>query len=108
MADAVLSAIEQANRWKSTPLPKWKVKMDSTHSEGSTIGKSNRKIGKYGKQSVCHRRPKSKIMRYLMDGKEKVLICSRTDYICGDEKLPRQHRSIPEKICAGNLQKNHG
>lgn len=62
--------------------------MDSTHSEGSTIGKSDWEIGKYSKQSVCHRRPKSKIMRYLMNGEEKVLVCSCTDYIGGDEKLP--------------------
>lgn len=41
-----------------------------------------------------------------MDRHEQVLVCRGADQVRGGQKLPRQHRRIPEEVGAGNLHQD--
>lgn len=63
--------------------------------EGSTVRKPDRKVCKYGENTVEERRSESKIVGYFMDCQECVLVCCPPDEVGCDEETPRAYRGIP-------------
>lgn len=62
--------------------------------EGSTIWETNRQIREYSENTVRKRGPKGKIVGYLMDGQESILICCCSNDIGGEEERPREDRGF--------------
>ena len=56
--------------------------------EGGAVWNANGQVRKHGKDPVCLRRSESQVVRYLVNGEEKVLVGRGTDYVCGKEECP--------------------
>ncbi len=77
--------------------------MKSTYAERSAIRDPNWQIRNHGNGSVELGRPEGKVVTYLVDGEEEVLVCGCADDVGREEEGPREEGRVLEEVAAEDL-----
>lgn len=101
----VMSEVIRLAKGKQESVKFWKS-CTATDPKRSTVWEANWQIGEDCNQSIGQRGLEGEIVRYLMYGEEKVLVCCSSNDIRRKEEWQGEYWRVPQAYCAYQLEKN--